>query len=64
MIDMMLEMAKQQGYVPLKCILPGAIVMGLINKGENPCWGCNQDRSVCEGQPKKEQDKEVTDEND
>ena len=52
MNDMFLEMAIQQGYVPKDCMLTGQIVMGLVNKGEDPCKGCNQDRSVCGGRSK------------
>ena len=51
--DVMLELCKQQGYVPAKCTLSGAIVFGLINKGENPCDGCNEDRNKCDGRVKK-----------
>ena len=51
--DSMRDLCIQQGYVPAKCELPGMIVFGLINKGENPCDGCNADRKECEGRPKK-----------
>ena len=50
--DMLLKMAKGQGYVPQKCGLAGEIVMGLINSGKNPCIGCNSDRQICGGRPK------------
>ena len=43
MEDILLIMAKNQGYVPKECKLNGQIVMGLINQGQNPCKGCNID---------------------
>ena len=49
--DMFLEMAINQGYVPPTCQLDGHLVMLLVNKGEDPCVGCNNDRSVCKGRP-------------
>lgn len=51
--DIQLQMAIQQGYVPLKCSLDGRLVMALINSGENPCDGCNNDRNICGGRPRK-----------
>ncbi len=51
--DWHLNMAKEQGYVPQTCLISGHIVMGLINVGENPCWGCNGPREKCKGKPKK-----------
>ena len=50
--DHLLGMAKMQSYVPQTCLLGGKTVMGLINKGENPCNGCNCDRIKCNGKPK------------
>ena len=47
------DMAIKQGYVPATCSLPGPVVMGLMNKGEDPCSGCNDDRGVCKGRRKK-----------
>ncbi|MCP4757148.1 MAG: hypothetical protein GY866_40310, partial [Proteobacteria bacterium] len=47
--DIVLEMAKGQGYVPNGCLLGGRIVMGLIEKGKDPCKGCNSDRNKCSG---------------
>jgi hypothetical protein len=47
--DSMRELCIQQGYVPQKCKLPGMLVYGLINKGENPCNGCNENREKCGG---------------
>ena len=54
--DVWLEMAKGQGYVPPKCLLGGQIVMMLINKGDDPCSGCNIDRSACGGRPRNDHD--------
>jgi hypothetical protein len=53
--DWELGMAKQQGYVPGMCLLGGAVVMCQINKGKNPCWGCNGPREKCKGTPKREE---------
>jgi len=50
-IDHLREMAIQQGYVPATCTLAGQIVMGLMNKGEDPCIGCNANRGICKGRP-------------
>jgi hypothetical protein len=52
--DIQLGMAKMQGYVPQTCLLGGAVVMGLVSKGENPCWGCEGPREKCKGKPKKQ----------
>lgn len=52
--DIWLGMAKGQGYVPKGCLLVGQIVMGLVNKGEDPCAGCNGPRDRCGGRPKRE----------
>lgn len=49
----MLALAIQQGYVPPKCTLDGFLVMGLIQKGEDACFGCNEDRAVCGGRSKR-----------
>jgi len=47
-----------QGYVPPTCILPdefaGPLIWGEINKGRSPCWGCEGERYICKGQPKRE----------
>ncbi|MBY6842891.1 hypothetical protein [Clostridium botulinum] len=51
--DVLREMCINQGYVPSKCKLTGVLIMGLIQKGKNPCWGCNHDRNECGGCPKK-----------
>lgn len=51
--DGLLRVAKIQGYVPEDCYLPGAVVMLLMQKAENPCDGCNNDRKLCKGGPKK-----------
>ena len=51
--DLLLSLAKRQGYVSENCLLGGIIVMGLISTGENPCSGCNGPRERCGGQPKR-----------
>jgi len=50
--DIHLGIAKMQGYVPQTCLLGGTIVMDEINKGRNPCSGCNGPREKCNGKPK------------
>jgi len=46
-----------QGYVPATCTLndqlAGPLIYAETNRGRSACWGCNMDRSVCKGQPKK-----------
>ena len=51
--DILLGMAKMQIYIPQTCLLGGLIVMGAINNGDNPCWGCEGPRKKCHGQPKR-----------
>lgn len=48
-VDHMKQMCIKQGYVPEKCTLAGVIVWGLINRPEDPCAGCNENRNVCGG---------------
>lgn len=50
--DVLLGMAKMQGYVPQTCLLGGAIVMADVSEGLNPCWGCEGPRDKCGGKPK------------
>jgi len=52
--DIALRMAVDQGYVPPTCYLNGVIVMGLMMRGEDPCAGCNLDRTRCHGRPHRE----------
>lgn len=52
--DTMLKLCKQQGYVPPKCTLDGQLVWILVNKSEDPCAGCNEDRLTCEGRAKQD----------
>lgn len=47
--DMHRDMAIHQGYVPVTCTLKGEIVMGAVNVGQDPCQGCEENRSVCKG---------------
>lgn len=51
--DHQLGMAKILGYVPKTCLLGGAIVMGEVMHGRNPCWGCEGPREKCGGKPKR-----------
>ena len=52
-----MQMMIEQGYVPDTCQLPedhgGLLIWTEVNKGNDPCWGCNLDRLVCKGRPKK-----------
>jgi len=47
--DTMLDMAKDQGYVPKGCYLKGQIVTMLIFENKDPCKGCHLDRKKCGG---------------
>jgi len=47
--DFWLLMAIEQGYVPKTCLLAGYTVMALVKRGDDPCSGCNCDRSKCHG---------------
>lgn len=49
--DIQLAMAKKQGYVPVGCLLAGVVVMSLVTGGNDPCKGCNCNRSKCGGRP-------------
>lgn len=53
----------QQGYVPATCTLPveiaGSLIWREINARRNPCWGCNADRLVCRGAPRRNEPVEV-----
>lgn len=51
--DILLGMAKMQGYVPAGCLLGGAVVMSEVNAGRHPCWGCDGPRDRCGGKPKR-----------
>jgi len=50
------DMMIKQGYVPPTCTLndkvAGPTIWAEINAGRSPCWGCNMDRHLCQGQPK------------
>ena len=47
--DMLLGMAKLQGYVPQTCLLRGATVMAQVRKNISPCTDCNGPREKCKG---------------
>ena len=51
--DVMLNMAKMQGYVQQTCLLGGVVVMAEVNNGKHPCWDCNGPRDKCHGKPKR-----------
>jgi hypothetical protein len=52
------EMMIKQGYVPQTCTLPdifaGPLIYSEVRQGRSPCDGCNEDRSVCKGGPKRD----------
>ena len=52
------KMMIQQGYVPASCTLPvelaGPLIYNETSKGRSACWGCNHDRSICKGKPKRD----------
>lgn len=50
--DFILKSAIQQGYVPKTCLLGGSLLMIIVNQGQDPCVGCNCNRSKCFGRPK------------
>jgi len=52
-LDIKLQMAIHQGYVPSKCLLSGIVVMDEINRGNDPCGGCECDRNICGGRKKR-----------
>ena len=52
--DIQRKMAIGQGYVPSTCLLSGIIIMSEMNRGNDPCSGCNEDRIKCKGRPKSE----------
>ena len=47
--DYLFQMAINQGYVPKTCLLGGVVIMSEMNNGNDPCKGCNCDRSKCQG---------------
>lgn len=49
--DVQLQMAAIQGYVPSTCLLGGAVVLGLVKAGEDPCGTCKGPREKCHGRP-------------
>ena len=51
--DVLLAMAKMQGYVPATCLLGGVVVMAEVSAGRSPCWGCEGPRDKCGGKPKR-----------
>jgi len=52
--DMLLAMAKFQGYVPSNCLLGGPTVMAEVQLQRSPCMGCEGPREKCGGKPKQE----------
>lgn len=48
--DILLNMAKGQGYVPQTCLLGGQTVMACVHDNKNPCHGCTCNKSKCKGE--------------
>jgi hypothetical protein len=51
--DIMRELCIKQGYVPATCKMPGQMIFLLVWEKGDPCAGCNMDRAICKGRPKK-----------
>lgn len=51
------KMMIEQGYVPATCTLPvelaGPLIWSEVNAGRDTCAGCNDDRSKCNGRPRR-----------
>lgn len=47
--DLILNMAKRQGYIPNTCLLGGQLVWHLSTAGKDPCKGCACPRDKCHG---------------
>jgi len=56
--DMLLAMAKGQGYVPTNCLLAGHVVMAEVNAQRDPCAGCAGPRNKCKGRAKRREEGE------
>jgi len=46
-------MCIEQGYIPPTCTMEGQLCWLLVKDGQIPCSGCNADRAICKGLPKK-----------
>lgn len=42
-----------RGQVPPLCVLPPVAIQALVARQEDPCWGCDVDRRVCSGRPRR-----------
>lgn len=51
-IDILKEKCINQGYVPKKCTMSGMMCFALVLSQGDPCRGCNENRSVCNGRPR------------
>jgi len=49
----LLEMAMNQGYVGKNCTLKGGLVMEVVYAGLDPCRGCEEERGICHGRPRR-----------
>jgi len=47
--DVMLALARGQGYVGKGCTMPGGLAMKLVYEGKDPCAECMESRDVCGG---------------
>ncbi len=53
----MRSLCLKQGYVPTLCTMDGFMIMAFINGGDDPCEGCDENRSVCSGRPSRKEQK-------
>lgn len=48
-----LELPDFDGSMPPRCSVPLEVLRPLIARRQDPCWGCDEDRRVCEGRPRR-----------
>ena len=58
--DLVLIMAKKQGYVPYNCLLGGIVAMHEVDKGNSPCAGSKGPREICGGKPGQTDQERIT----
>lgn len=46
------NLAIKQGWVPPGCTLEFIHILSLMQDGQDPCEGCNEDRKICKGRSK------------
>jgi hypothetical protein len=53
-IEDAVKLARNVEPLPPACTLNQMLVLALLLTGDDPCAGCNQDRGVCGGRPKRQ----------